>query len=78
VRAAVVRKKRQGSKIVAAERNGGVGVQNNQVQGERAAIYRRSPRVRVPLVDLMGWNGCGTPVSPRVSLKCQTKNHYFM
>jgi hypothetical protein len=22
-------------------------VQNNQVQGERAAIYRRSPRVRV-------------------------------
>jgi hypothetical protein len=44
VRAAVVRKKRQGSKIVAAERNGGVGVQNNQVS---TPIYRRSPRVRV-------------------------------
>jgi hypothetical protein len=57
--AAVVRKKKHGSKIVVAERNGGVGVQNNQVQGERAAIYRRSPRVRVPLVGLMGWNGLG-------------------
>jgi hypothetical protein len=34
-------------------------VQNNQVQGERAAIYRRSPRVRVPLVGLMGWAGMG-------------------
>jgi hypothetical protein len=21
---------------------------------------------------------CDTPVSPKVSLKCQTKNHYFM
>jgi hypothetical protein len=28
VRAAIVRKKRHGSKIVVAERNGGVGVQN--------------------------------------------------
>jgi hypothetical protein len=37
--AAVVRKKRQGSKVVATERNGGVGVQNCQVQGERAPIY---------------------------------------
>jgi hypothetical protein len=33
----------------------GVGVQNNQMQGERAPIYRRSPRVRVSLVGLLGW-----------------------
>jgi hypothetical protein len=36
-----------------------VGVQNNQMQGERAPIYRRSSRVRVSLVDLMGWAGLG-------------------
>jgi hypothetical protein len=39
-------------------------VQNNQVQGERAAIYRRSPRVRVPLVGLMGWAGMGLSQNP--------------
>jgi hypothetical protein len=53
--AAVVRKKRQGSKIVAAERNGGVGMQNCQVQGERDPIYRGGTRVRVSI----GPNGLG-------------------
>ena len=40
--------------VVAAEGNGGVGVQSCQKQGERNPIYRRSPRVRVPLVGQMG------------------------
>jgi hypothetical protein len=32
----------------------------------------------VNLHTLMERTTCDTPVSPRVSLKCQTKNHYFM
>jgi hypothetical protein len=35
-----------------------------------------SPWVRWPRPHRLG--KCDTPVSPRVSLKCQTKNHYFM
>jgi hypothetical protein len=33
--------------VATTERNGGVGMKNGQVQGERDPIYRRSPRVRV-------------------------------
>jgi hypothetical protein len=39
-RAAAVRKKRQGSKVVAAERNEGVGMKNGQVQGRGIRIYK--------------------------------------
>jgi hypothetical protein len=45
--------------VVAAEGNGGVGVQSCQKQGERNPIYRRSPRVRVPLVGQMGRDRMG-------------------
>jgi hypothetical protein len=41
-------------RLLAAVVSLGVGVQNCQVQGERNPIYRRSPRVRVPLVGQMG------------------------
>jgi hypothetical protein len=36
-----------GRRLLAAKRNGGMGVQNCQVQGKRDPIYRRSPRDRV-------------------------------
>ena len=48
-------RRRHGGKVVAAEKNGGVGMENSQVQGEMDPIYRRSPRVRVSYG--LGWAG---------------------
>ena len=41
-------------KLLAAERKGGVGVQNCQVQGERAPIYRHMVGLGFFLVGLLG------------------------
>ena len=62
---------------VAAEGKGGVGVQSCQKQGERNPIYRRSPRVRVPLVGQMGRARMGlaqNPNSGRVKFIFRNKN----
>jgi hypothetical protein len=61
----IVRKKRQGSKVVAAERNGGVGVQNCQVQGERAPIYRH----------VLGLGFLSGPIRLAQTLNCPNTKH---
>jgi hypothetical protein len=43
---------------VAAEKNGGVGMNNGQVQGERVRIYRETLGLGFQLGQ-MGWNGLG-------------------
>ena len=58
-RAAAVRKKRRGGKVVAAERNGGVGVQNCQVQGESTPIYRKW--IGLGFFSGPNWAGLGWP-----------------
>ena len=51
-------RRRQGGKVVAAERNGGMGMKNGQVQGERVRIYREALGLGFKLGQ-MGWVGLG-------------------